>query len=87
MIFEKIRERLQEKAERYQESIEIQHCIDARWIEEEGLQATEEAIDIINQVEAEYKAEYKDENVNIITDYLQFVRDNADNYDTKNKRH
>lgn len=54
MIFEKIRERLQKQAERYQESIERQHCIDARWIEEEGLQATEEAIDIINQVEAEY---------------------------------
>ena len=38
----------------YQESIERQHSIDYRRIEEEGLQATEEAIDIINQVEAEY---------------------------------
>lgn len=54
MIFEKIRERLQEQAERYQESLEGQHCMDYRWIDEEGLQATEEAIDIINQVESEY---------------------------------
>lgn len=54
MIFEKIRERLEEQTKRYQESIEGQHSIDYRWIEEEGLQATEEAIDIINQAEAEY---------------------------------
>lgn len=52
--FENILERLQEHAKMYQESIERQHSIDYRWIEEEGLQATEEAIDIINQVEAEY---------------------------------
>lgn len=52
--FEKIRERLQKQAKIYQESLEGQHSIDYRWIEEEGLQATEEAIDIINQVEAEY---------------------------------
>ena len=52
--FEKIRERLQKQAKIYQESLEGQHSIDYRWIEEEGLQATEEAINIINQVEAEY---------------------------------
>ena len=52
--FDKILERLQEQAKIYQESIERQHSIDYRWIEEEGLQATEEAIDIINQVEDEY---------------------------------
>ena len=52
--FEKILEKLQEQAKMYHESIERQHSIDYRWIEEEGLQATEEAIDIINQVESEY---------------------------------
>lgn len=65
MIFEKIRERLQKANQG------VCHFCGCDLY-------SDDAIDIINQVEAEYKY------INIITDYLQYVRDNADNYDTEN---
>jgi len=57
MIFEKIRERLHEQSKKYIESAEQQTTTDYRWMDEMAAQATEEAIDIINQVEAEYTCE------------------------------
>ena len=70
MIFEKIRERLQKKRQSYMDEYGM---IDIK-IQEVFV----EIRNLINQVEAEYK------DINIITDYLQYVRDNADNYDTEN---
>lgn len=52
------------------------HCQN-RWCPMELLEA-DEVISIINELAEEYK------DINIITDFLQYVRDNADNYDADN---
>lgn len=70
MIFEKIREKINELTK-----IAFSDEFERGWASCVGA-----SLHAINQVEAEYK----NKNVNIITDYLQYVRDNADNYDTEN---
>lgn len=54
MIFEKIRERLQKQSEEYKELAESQDSAEYQRMYEVGMQATEEAFEIVNQVEAEY---------------------------------
>ena len=54
MIFEKIRERLQKQSKDYEELAESQDNVYYQRMYEVGMQATEEAFEIIDQVEAEY---------------------------------
>lgn len=53
-MIDKIRERLQKQSEEYKELAESQDSAEYQRMYEVGMQATEEALDIINQVEAEY---------------------------------
>ena len=64
-FIEKLIGRLEEQKDKYFDECFFQKIM-----------ATEDTIEIINELAEEYK------NTSIITDFLQYARDNADNYDT-----
>lgn len=82
-FIEKLNSRLEEERKRYTDNIdfleETQKYEDRRIAvaKSQGYSgAYFNSIEIVNQLAEEYK------NTNIITDFLQYARDNADNYDT-----
>ena len=77
-MIDKIRERLQDVIDTIEVYTAGRPRISNAKISVMRLQQIANKLKGINQVEAEYK------DINIITDYLQYVRDNANNYDTEN---
>ena len=80
-FIEKLIGRLEEKRSKYiydQEA--LRSCKRVRLSEfcAHKVKAYDEVLSIVNQLAEEYK------DINIITDFLQYVRDNADNYDVDN---